>query len=69
MDINNLGSYELDPSVKTAYEASKNAQSIMPILKEELKLTILNRRCKEGKGEINLEDKKPVIKRVSITLL
>ncbi|XP_060571058.1 cyclic AMP-dependent transcription factor ATF-3-like isoform X2 [Ruditapes philippinarum] len=59
----NLGSYDLDPSVKLAYEASKNSQSIMPILKEELKLTILNRRCKEGKGEINFDEKKPVIKR------
>ncbi|XP_053407250.1 protein c-Fos-like isoform X2 [Mercenaria mercenaria] len=58
-----LGSSDLDPSVKMAFEASKDTKTIMPILKEELKLTILNRRYKTGKGEITLDEKKPTIKR------
>lgn len=60
----NLSSVDLDPSLRQAYEAAKDTQTITPILKEELKLTILNRRYKSGKGEINLDEKKPVVKRV-----
>lgn len=59
----NLGSADLDPSLKQAYETAKDTKTILPILKEELKLTILSRRFNSGKGDINLNEKKPVIKR------
>ncbi|KAL3874328.1 hypothetical protein ACJMK2_037358 [Sinanodonta woodiana] len=54
---------ELDPRLKQAYREAEVNNSIMPILKEEIRLRILSRRCKAGLGEICLQENKPNIKK------
>lgn len=48
--------------LQKAVEEAKQTQKLTPLIKEELRLSILNRRCLENKGEIELDEKKPVIK-------
>ena len=54
--------------LQKAVEEAKQTQKLTPLIKEELRLSILNRRCLENKGEIELDEKKPVIKSVSMHL-
>ena len=56
-----------DPSLRNAVEEGSKTGSITPIVKEELKLTILNRRFKAWKGEIERDEKKAKVKFVSKT--
>lgn len=54
-----------DPRLKKAKDQAKKEKTIMPLIKEELRLSILTRRNKEGKGDIVLEEKKHHVKRAS----
>lgn len=54
---------DLDESLRQAIEQAEDSKTITPLLKEELKLTILNRRYQSGKGDIVLDEKKPLVKR------
>lgn len=54
-----------DPRLKKAKDQAKKEKTIMPLIKEELRLSILSRRNKEGKGDIVLEEKKHQVKRAS----
>lgn len=54
---------ELDPCVRKAYEEAQAKMNIGPLIKEELKLTILNRRHIRGMPEIVSENKRPTVKR------
>ena len=51
--------------LQKAVEEAEKTMKLTPIIKEELRLSILNRRCKENKGDIVIEEKKPLIKTVS----
>ena len=55
--------------LQKAVEEAEKTKKLTPIIKEELRLSILNRRCKENKGEIEIEEKKPIIKTVSFQSL
>lgn len=51
-----------DGRLQKAVEEAEKTKQLTPIIKEELRLSILNRRWKENKGDIEIEEKKPVIK-------
>ena len=53
-----------DERLQKAYIEAEKTKKLTPIIKEELRCSILARRCKENKGEIELEERKPVIKMV-----
>lgn len=61
--MDEIRSSDLDPSVRRAYEEAKTKMTIGPLVKEELKLTILKRRHSQGMADIVLDDKKSTIKR------
>ncbi|XP_062616683.1 uncharacterized protein LOC134278377 isoform X2 [Saccostrea cucullata] len=52
-----------DPRLRKAASQAGRERNIMPLIKEELRLSILSRRNKEGKGDVIIEEKKPQIKR------
>lgn len=60
--MDDVQSSDLDPSVRRAYEEAKTTMNMGPLIKEELKLTILNRRHIKGMDDIVLDDKKPTVK-------
>ena len=49
---------------KAVIEAEKT-KKLTPIIKEELRYSILARRCKENKGDIELDEEKTIIKMVN----
>lgn len=51
-----------DERLQKALIEAEKTKKLTPIIKEELRCTILARRCKENKGEIELEEKKTIIK-------
>ena len=51
--------------LQNAVEEAEKTKKLTPLIKEELRLSILTRRCKENKGDIVIEEKKPLIKTVS----
>lgn len=57
-----------DPRLRDAVDKAGKEKNIMPLIKEELRLSILTRRNKEGKGDIVIEEKKQQIKRASFVL-
>ncbi|KAK3576782.1 hypothetical protein CHS0354_014600 [Potamilus streckersoni] len=61
--LNSISELELDPRLEQAYRKAEENKSIMPILKEEIRLRILSRRCNAGLGEICLQETKPNIKK------
>ncbi|XP_061173875.1 uncharacterized protein LOC133182985 [Saccostrea echinata] len=52
-----------DPRLRKAVDQAGREKNIMPLIKEELRLSILSRRNKEGKGDVIFEEKKPQVKR------
>lgn len=57
-----------DPRLRDAVDKAGKEKNIMPLIKEELRLSILTRRNKEGKGDIVIEEKKQQVKRASVVL-
>lgn len=53
-----------DPRLRKAVDKAGKEKNIMPLIKEELRLSILTRRNKEGKGDIVIEEKKHQVKRI-----
>lgn len=53
-----------DPRLRDAVDKAGKEKNIMPLIKEELRLSILTRRNKEGKGDIVIEEKKQQVKRI-----
>jgi hypothetical protein len=54
-----------DPRLLKAVDKAGKEKNILPLIKEELRLSILSRRNKEGKGEVIVEERKPQVKRAS----
>ena len=54
-----------DERLQKALMEAEKTKKLTPIIKEELRCSILARRWKENKGEIDLEEKKPIIKTVN----
>ncbi|KAK3092352.1 hypothetical protein FSP39_001761 [Pinctada imbricata] len=52
-----------DPRLLQAASAAVQEQRMMPLIKEELRLSILHRRTQQGLGDIKFEEKKPIPKR------
>lgn len=53
-----------DPRLREAVDKAGKEKNILPLIKEELRLSILTRRNKEGKGDIVIEEKKKQTKRI-----
>lgn len=53
-------SCEIEERLARAAETSLKTKSISPVLREELRLSILNRRHANGQEELSVEFKKPV---------
>lgn len=54
-----------DPRLLKAVDKAGKEKNMLPLIKEELRLSILSRRNKEGKGEVIVEERKPQVKRAS----
>ncbi|XP_048732920.1 transcription factor kayak-like [Ostrea edulis] len=52
-----------DPRLLKAVDKAGKEKNMLPLIKEELRLSILSRRNKEGKGEVIVEERKPQVKR------
>lgn len=57
---------EIDPKLRQACQQASATNSMTPLIKQELQLTILHRRHMSGKGEVEEEPKKAPVKRVSV---
>ena len=56
-----------DERLQKALIEAEKTKKLTPIIKEELRCSILARRCKENKGDIELDEEKTIIKMVKFT--